>query len=219
MASSNTEIANLALSHIGVGKEIANLDTEKSQEAVAIRRFYDTLLDRTLRQFPWPFARKEIALALVRETPDGEYRLEFRYPSDCVWFRRVKSGIRTDTRQTRARYRISRDDSGLLILTDQENAEAEFTFRETDTGRYPSDFTMAFSYLIAYTVAPRLTKGDPFKLQRSVLGLFFQEVSAARAAAANEEQLDEQPDSQFIREREGDTREGASRQSFLDHFG
>ena len=217
--ASNTEIANLALSHIGVGKEIANLDTEKSQEAVAIRRFYDTLLDRTLRQFPWPFARKEIALALVRETPDGEYQFEYRYPTDCVLFRRIKSGLRNDTRQSRIKYRISRDSSGLLVLTDEQNAESEFTLRETDAGRYPSDFVMAFSFLIAYIVAPRLTKGDPFKLQRSVLTLFVQEISAARAAAANEEQLDEKPESQFIREREGESADGASRQSFLDQFG
>ena len=79
MASSKTEIANLAISHLGIGKTIANLELEKSQEAIACRRFYDTVRDSSLRDFPWPFAGKIQALALV----SNEWLYAYQYPSDC----------------------------------------------------------------------------------------------------------------------------------------
>ena len=46
--ASSTEIANLALSHLGNGTEIADLETERSSEASACRRFYDVALAQVL---------------------------------------------------------------------------------------------------------------------------------------------------------------------------
>jgi len=54
--SSKTEISNMALSHLGVGYEIQNIETEQSQEATACRRYYDIALQTTLTDYPWPFA-------------------------------------------------------------------------------------------------------------------------------------------------------------------
>jgi hypothetical protein len=202
MASSTTAIANLAISHLGIGKEIANLETERSSEAQACRRFYETARDVTLRDFPWPFATKINAIGLVEEDPNDEWGFSYRYPTDCLMLRRILSGLRNDNRQSRIPYRVTRDDSGLLIYTDAEDAELEYTIKETDVGRFPADFTMAFSFLLAGYVAPRLTGGDPFKLGQRALELYQIELSHARLTAMNEEQSEELPDSEFIRTRE-----------------
>lgn len=196
------EIANLALSHIGVGKEIANIDTEKSEEAAAMRRYYTPARDEVLREYSWPFATQFVSLGLVAEDPTDEWNFSYRYPSDCIYFRRILSGVRNDTRQSRVPHKIARDVSGLLILTDQENAKAEYTIREEDPQRFPADFVMALSYRLAAYVARRLSGGDPFKLGEFSLRLYQISLSKAQSTAENEGQIDEPPESEFIRTRE-----------------
>lgn len=216
--SSETEIANLALAHIGVEKAIANLETEKSAEAEVLRVFYDQTRDQVLRDAPWPFATKILTLALVEEQPNDEWRFSYRYPSDTIFIRRILSGIRNDNRQTLVPYRIRRDDNGLLIHTDQQEADVEYTFRDDDPLRYPADFVDALSLLLARKIIPRLSAGDPHENGPRIRREYLAMIDKARAAAKDEEQLDETPESQFIREREGDTLDNRNRQNFNDFF-
>ena len=117
----------MALSHIGSAKDIANLDTDKSDEARACRRFFDVARDATLRDFAWPFAQRRAALGLIETFTDGEWTYSYRYPSTALKLHRILSGIRNDNRQSRASYEILKDDDGRLIYTDMENAEVEYT--------------------------------------------------------------------------------------------
>ena len=64
--SSKTEIANLAISHLGIGKEIANVETEQSQEAKACRRYFDMAKKITLGDVDWTFATKFATLNLFQ---------------------------------------------------------------------------------------------------------------------------------------------------------
>ena len=218
-AASTTEIANLAISHLGIGKEIGNLETEKSEEAQAIRRFFDTVRNQVLRDFPWPFATKFVNLALVEQDPTEEWAFSYRHPSDALKLRRILSGLRNDHRQSKVPFRISRDDSGLLIFTDFEDAQLEYTFEEEDPLRFPDDFIQALSFRLAAYVAPRLTKGDPFKVGRNAMEMYLFEINRAQSTAANEEQMDEIPQSEFIRFREGISENPSRRGDFIDLFG
>jgi len=199
--ASKTSIANLALSHIGIAKPIANLDTEQSQEATACRTFYEVARDRVLRDIKWPFATKIAALALVEEDPNDEWAYSYRYPSDCLDVRKIQSGVRNETNAQRIPYKIASDDQGLLIFCDREDAILEYTFRAENVNLYPPDFMMGFSYRLASYIAPRLTNGDPFKLMNDVMALYKTEISNAAANAQNEEQPDIAPDSEFIQAR------------------
>jgi len=201
--ASRTEIANMALGHIGVGKKIANIDTEteRSQEATACRQFYDIALAATLRDFAWPFATRIEELGLVEEDPNSEWSYSYRYPTNCVEMRRILSGTRTDTHQSRVPFRIIHDASGKLILTDQENAEAEYTILASDPLQYPPDFILAFSYRLATYIIPQITTGDQFTIGKGLLQLYMLEIRRAQTNAANEEQPDQEPDSEFDRIR------------------
>jgi len=201
MASSSTEICNLALSHIGIGKEIADLETEASQEASSCRRFYENARDQVLRDFSWPFAMTTVSLSLVSENPTSEWDYAYRYPTDCMKSRRILSGTRNETRQTRIPYQIAYDSTGKLIYTDEQNAVLEYTKKVVDTGQFSADFAMALSFRIAFYVSPRLTSGDPFKLGERALKMYQAEIMRAQATAINELQDEEVPDSEFIRER------------------
>lgn len=219
MAASDAEICNLALSHIGSGHEIATLSTEKSQEASACRRFFDTSLDLLLREFPWPFCTKIVALALVQEDPNTEWKYEYTYPTDAVVLHRVLGFGRHDNRQTRIPYRVRRGSASKVIWADQEDACLEYSFREKDFARYPADFTMALSLLLAFYIAPRISKGDPFQMRERITAMYFQAVSSAKASALNEEQPDEDRTSEYERYRSSDTQHPNSGQDPLDFLG
>jgi len=204
--ATKTEIANLALSHLGIGKEIADLDTEKSQEAVTMRRFYETCRDATLRDFAWPFTTKFATLALVADPPTEteEWDFSYRYPTDCLMIRRVQTDIRVDTHQSRIVFKLGRDDAGELVYTDEAEAKIEYTFREEDPQRFPPDFILALSFRMAVYAAPRLTGGDPFKMGDRAARLYMNEISMAQSSASNESVPDQLPDAETIRAREGE---------------
>lgn len=200
--ASSTEICNMALSHLAVAKEIANIETEQSQEASACRRFYDIARDYTLRDFLWPFARRYQALGLVEEDPNTEWAFSYRYPSDCLKIHKIKGINRNETRQSKVSYQIAQDSIGLLIYTDAEDAEIVYTYKETDPQKYMPDFIMAFSFRLAAYIAPRLTAGDPFKLGDRAMQMYTIEISRAAANSVNEQQYDEEVQSELIRARE-----------------
>jgi len=200
--ATSTEIANMALSHLGVGVDIADLDTEDSPEAKACRAFYNQARQQTLRDFPWPFATKTVSLGLVTADPNDEWGYEYTYPADALQLRRIWSGVRNDSRQSRIPYRVVYGLASASIYTDIQSATCEYTVDVTATGRIPSDCTNAISLRLASYIAPRVAAGDPYKLGVRALQLYVAEINMARANAINEEQAEEVPESEFIRGRE-----------------
>lgn len=199
--ASETGICNLALAHLGISKAIADL-TERSKEANLCNQFYESTRDLVLRDFAWPFATKFVTLALVEEDPTDEWSFSYRYPVDCLKFRRILSGLRNDNRQSRVPIKIGQDDAGQLIYCDIEDAEAEYTIQVEDAGKFPPDFVMALSLRLASYIAPALTGGDPFKLGERAYRAYRMEIAAAQGNAGNEEQNEEHPEAEMIRARE-----------------
>lgn len=202
MAASETVIANMALSHLGVGKQIASL-TESSEEARACNLFYEPTRDELLRSAPWPFAKKQDSLAVVETDPTDEWGYSYTYPTDCLMIRRLCSGTRNDSRQTRVPYQLYYSESSTLIYCDLAEADfiIEYTVRVENTSRFQPDFDMALSYLLASRISPRLSKGDPFKVGDRALKLYGMAYSIASANAFNEEQAEEDVVSEFERSR------------------
>lgn len=200
MATSETAIKNLAISHLGTAKEISS-STDRSAEAYACNRYFDTCREETLRALDWTFARKEIALGLVAENPTPEWGHSYQYPSDCLMIRKIRSGIRNDNHQSRVRYIVVRGASSKLIYTDQKDAVCRYTVNEKVVSLYPSDFVMAMSLKLSMMIAPRLTSGDPFNIISRLNEQHKQYMQMAMVNNFNEEQLDEIPDSEFIRTR------------------
>lgn len=199
--SSDAEVCNRALSHLGSTKEISNLTTDASAEAASCRRFFQPARDEVLRDFAHPFTTTIVSLGLVQTNPNNEWNYSYRYPSDCMMFRKIQSGVRNDRRETRVPYRIGKDSTGKLIYTDEVNAIGEYTFKETDISKWPIDLQNALSLLLASYIAPRVTGGDPFKLGEGALKKYFMMKTKAENNALNEEQPDPPPDSEFIAER------------------
>jgi hypothetical protein len=199
---SPTEICNFALLHLGHTVSISDL-TENSNEARACARVFESTLKATLRDFPWSFAKKVAALALIQTDPSTEWGYAYRYPSDCLKILRLQNGMRSDTARTRVSYQVGQDASGKLIYTGSAGAYLEYTAFTQNYQFYPDDFAIALSYRIAGYVAPSLTAGDPFKLRDAAIKMYELELSRARSNAANEEAADRLPEAEAIRARGG----------------
>ena len=205
--ASKVDVWNMALGHLGVTTTIAS-PTENTKERKTMSRYYDVALEATLRDRNWPFATKYKNPGLVTDfTADDDATLEwdyaYRYPTDCLFVRRVMgNGGRTSA--VRVPFRIVSDDTGRLIYTDMEDAKIEYTAKVTDPVKFPPDFMLALSERLAAYAAPSLTRGDSAGLGVRSLELYAIELNIATANALNEDQADQnQPDSEFIRERGG----------------
>lgn len=194
------DIWNMSLGHLGSAVTIASAD-EKSAEALALRRVWEVAKDTTLRDYHWPFATKFASLQLIEEDPTDEWQYLYQYPNDCLDLRRIISGIRNDNPDSRIPYIVGQSENKLVIYTDQEDAEIEYTGKCDITALYPADFVMALSLLIAALAAPQITKGDPFKLGERAFLLYQIRVGRALSTAKNEEQREREPDDSFTRSR------------------
>ena len=203
MASSSTEIANLALGHINASKEIGNLDTENSAEANACRRYYDIALDSLEEDFEYPFMTTRAALGLITEDPNDDYQYEYTYPSDCQRAGRIVTSLTMDDAQSSAKYVIRYGTSGRVIWTNCSDAILEYQLIVTDTGRFQPNFTLALSYKLAELIAPTLSGGDPFGLGPRAEANYEKYVSKAQSNALANEQEEEQVECEWIRAREG----------------
>jgi len=207
MATSETEIANLALGHLGQSVEISNLQTTRTPEAIALRTIYDTMRRSTLRDFAWPFAHKIAALGLVTtygvddDHPTSEYKYAYRFPSDCLQIRKLQSGVNPDNRQSRIPFKISRDATGGLLLTNLEDAIAEYTIDIEEVEKYTDDFVLAFSLRLAMYAAPKICGEDPFGMGKRAANMYRYEIENAKNNAFNGEQEEENPSSELERSR------------------
>lgn len=201
MVNSDTEVCNLALTHQGIGKEIADLETERSEEAKAYRRVYYIAKEKVLRDFFFSFSRKIADLELVEEDPNDEWSYSYRYPTDCLDAKRILSGEVNDSRQSRVPYLIGQDSAGKLIFTEMADARLEYACRIDDISKWPPDAVLALSFLSAHYTAARLTKGDPFGISQRCLNSYLSTLTQAKINSLNEEQPFEEVDSEFIRVR------------------
>jgi len=221
-------ICNLALSHLAEGRPIASL-SEATASARACTRFYTQVRDEVLREFPWPFALRTTALTVIdgettRASLDWQYSYE--YPTDCLFARDVLVGSRRpQSRPVRVPFvigftpAIEEDEeeeieavpAGLVIYTDAAPVDAtatsvalpqlEYTSSGVTEAIMASDFAEAFAYLLAFTIAPMVTGGDPYKLGQRARAAYEWTIERARNRALQEGEPDAEPESEFIRAR------------------
>lgn len=201
--ASKIQIWNMALAHLGHGKQVASAD-ERSPEALACKLFWEQVVDEVLGDYPWTFTRKVEALALVDTftAETAEWTYSYRVPSDCLSIRRILSGVRKDTNDSVVSFVTGQDDQGDLIFTDAEDAEAEYTARIEDASKFPAKFAQALALLLAVYVSPRITSGDRSGLREQAAQLYAGTLAKAQSNDSAKGRPDPEPDSEYIRGRE-----------------
>lgn len=205
--TSEVDIGNLALDGIGSRSTISSFN-ENSAEARAISRHYAVCRDEILSAAHWNFARKQVALTLLRDAtatpPDTvpqPWLYEYAYPSDCVQARYILPQLQAGEVSganapaipewvgAPVRFLISsdNDNSGnqiVVILTNQVQAGLVYTSRVTNPQLFDASFVQALAALIASRIAIALT-GDK-QLARDKFSIADQLTKSARANNGNE---------------------------------
>ena len=165
-APSKTDIINMALAHLKQRK-IASL-TEVSIQASEALRCYEIARHETLRGHDWGFATvvKPMALDATYATDSvgsyaGKWIYAYSYPSNALAIWHVYN-INTPDKDNGEEFRVLYDDTNnkKVILTDVEEALVEYTFDVQDVTMYDANFITAFTFRLAYDMAPNLTGDD-----------------------------------------------------------
>lgn len=206
--SSTTEIANLALSYLGVTRPLANLETTQSATAFAIKTQYTMALKDALKGFYWPFAGRYVTLAMVEDFTDTDTTFDwpysYRYPVDALTIRRVQNpGVRSPTNYQRISYLVGGDDSGQLIYTTITPAEVWVTKYIDNPMLYPSDFVIALAAKLAFLAGPSIAGGTATALIDKAAALYNFQIRVAQRNALNEQQADVEKPSKLEQSRHG----------------
>jgi hypothetical protein len=194
--ASETQIAKLALQHIGDRYDISDL-TEATVEAEQVNLIFDDTRDSLLRQHPWNFAKKFATPAALTGTVPNNFDYMYTYMTDAV---RVLGVVDPLDAGTTIEFEVARNSADTkVILTDQVDAEFFYTARITNPAEFDPEFTMALSYALATKLAMPLT-GD-----RQIMGdmatLARNEINSAWETDSNEGLPETPPDADWIQAR------------------
>jgi len=158
--ASDTAIANSALVIIGEDR-ITSLSSDTSRRAVYANQQYPIKRDELLCKYRWGFATKRVALAQLADTPTFGFAYAYALPSDFLKFIGVY-----DAQQSKANYtateiihKIESVDDQRVLVTDETEVNAVYTYRVTNTLNYDPHFGEALACLLAKNLAGLLTSG------------------------------------------------------------
>lgn len=112
-----TEIANLALRHLGTGKQISDIDADTSDEAKILNSIFYFWMDTVLRGYNWNFATVYLNTPPIICYPNQAWNFAYRYPADCFFLRRFWNGTHLDDRTNVIPYAFTNDAQGRQILS------------------------------------------------------------------------------------------------------
>ena len=164
MASSSTDIANLALTKLGA-LPIAAL-SDDSRAARTLAAIYDAVRDAELRDRPWKFAMARAELPAQAEAPGFGYARQYVLPGDCLRLEQVGEGYGAFSLADYqgpggAPFQVDGDS----LLTDlPAPLKIRYVKRVADVSRYDAAFVQAFACRLAAEAAEALTQ-SPQKRQ------------------------------------------------------
>jgi len=161
MAQVDTDICNLALSHVGSSTVLQSMN-ETFKEAQQCKLHYDQCRRETLQRLDWSFARRTVGLSLQGQAP-STWRFSYAYPDGCLKLLRVYTPELFERRGSPLppyNLAVSANGEQRNIWSDQENAVAEFTADVTAVSIFDGQFVTALSYLLASRIAPALVGMD-----------------------------------------------------------
>lgn len=169
MATAEVDICNLALAHIGQA-EITSLD-ENNKPARICKRFYPAARDDVLREHPWNFALKRVALPADVETPVFGFALQYTLPSDCL------KPIEPEDLSIRWKVEARK------ILTDHAAPlNLRYIKKEADVSLYDPLFVIALALKVALMIGQPLTADT--SLMQGLVGTYVGALRIARSADA-----------------------------------
>lgn len=205
-----TSLYNLTLLRLGVSQPVT-APSENSVPAKTLSRIYDQCRREVLRAFPWGYATKAEALAVVSGQTFPGWTYVYQYPSGCLNMRAVcdEGGIRSTYSAVSAceslpairrrwpfQLAIKDDGASQVILSDVGSAWGIYTRDITNLGAWPDDAISVLSWRMAMEGGGGIqARADLIANAATMYGIFQ---SQAAAASMNEQKDDPQAEPESI---------------------
>ena len=200
--ASMIDICNLALTHLGEGEIIADLE-EGSVNADRCGVYYPIALDQMLERHDWNFATFRTTLALLSDDTGTAWTYSYSVPASYV---RAIAVLFPDAKDNDPQpYEVETLQNGdLVIYTDTEDAILRYVKRVTDTAKFSPLFVVAFSRLMAGYLAGPIIKGtDGMRVGEAQMQQFEKDFAKAAAADANSRHVQQEHTPSSITARGG----------------
>jgi len=198
-----SDIAQLALGHLGLSQTVLDLSTENTVQAKVIRRHFRSTLDRMLMKHEWGFATHFGVLNLREETPVLSYQFAYNLPNDCLVPRIIAmDGYFPTLKQyekEKAKFRHVYNGAGnSVIYSNVPNAHIEYTLRVDEDYSFPAHFAFGLSHLLALDIAPSLITANFPKIKQELMMTSRNEITLAIADDLGMEPQQEDSPTPFI---------------------
>lgn len=169
MSFTKTEIYNLALSALLLSEEVINIDSSKSNNISILNRFWNVAFQSTLQDLDLDSLSEPIPLELIEELDDTySYDFVYKYPSNCLFFRRIQSGFLTDNRSTHISKRVGLYEGQKAIFTNESTPTAECIPKDVPIEAFNAMAVLAVGYKLAILSAPLLVGKGAKRLREEI---------------------------------------------------
>jgi len=203
VAYSKVKIFNLALSALNLTREISDAEGDNSNEARVLRLNYDIAFAATMEDLDLDGISSQKDLELIEEDPNELWGYSYKYPTDCVYLRRIQSCAVTDDRSTFIKRRVAVIDGQKVILTNEYMAIAEYISSDIPLSALSSNAGLCVAYRLAMLAAPLITGKSANTLKKDIKVQYDLFAGDAKEHDHLENQNFEEPEvmSEFVRER------------------
>lgn len=169
------QIWNLALNHLGM--QSLSSTTLDDPRVNALNAYYDFSVQECIREVDWTFAKSQSVLTELDIDILG-WDFAYTYPASCAIIWNVYNDATYEDKESQEFEEIFISTLNCsAIVTDIEDAYADYEYQVTDESRFDPNFTEALSYKLAAKISHQLI-GDP------AIGLKMMEIYGALISEA-----------------------------------
>ena len=161
-------IYNLALSALLLSKEISDVDTDTSNEVRILNTHWNIAFQATLQDLDLDSTMQPLTLELLESLVDEPWTYAYKYPTNCLFLRRIKSLQITDNKSTHISKQTGIWTNKKAIFTDQKEAVAECIPKSLPLDVLSPMAALAIAYKLAFLSAPLLVGKGAAKLRRTI---------------------------------------------------
>lgn len=205
IGTNEVAVCNRALFRVGHTKPITALDGT-SEEARVCNAIYAICREELLAALDWPFARRHKVLVEDVTVEHQAWEHAYALPADCLVPREIWMGLRRPRTDDRTPFGLEAkaDLSGQLLWCDvapvvDEAPYLRYTANVTTVAAWPVLFSDALAWKLAIELSMALAVKR--ELRQDAAQGYEISLSRAMTSAAEQEQADPSPDSEFLAAR------------------
>lgn len=176
MSISQEQIYNLTLSALLLAKEVTTVSTDTSNEVRILNTHWDIAYESTLQDLDLDSLSTPVTLELIDNlTNNSDFRWDYvyKYPSKCVFLRRIESSAVTDTRSTHISKRTGIYKGQKAIFTNKVEAVGECITNDVPLTALTPMTAMAIAYNLASLSAPLIVGKGAARLRDTLQAAYI----------------------------------------------